>query len=513
MKPVKLVGSLLPLLLLLAFPARAQFVCLTNDDTIAIIGYNGPGGDVTIPDTIGDLPVTALGDFAFLSVTNLTSVTIGTNVTGIGSAFYNCVNLDRVSIGRSVTNLANAGNDTFCHAFLYCPRLTAIEVDALNPVYCSVNGVLFNKGTNVLLNYPDGKTGTYAVPSSVTIIGQSAFEDSNLATVILPDGVVTIPVYAFAGCSNLTTIEIPGSVSTIENGAFTRCSNLRAVTLPDSVTTLGEGVFYNCYALAAVKISNSVTNIGNGMFYCCRSLTNVVIPDSVTAIAELAFCSNSSMATLTLGRAITSIGDYAFYRCTNLTTLAIPDNVTTIGEAAFLGCKNLTNVTLGDRVATITNRAFYGCNNLKEVTIGRSISVIGDNAFGSCPNLTHVFFKGNAPSLAHPLALFNDSNATIYYLPGTADWGPTLAGRPTAPWLLPNPIILNFGSAFGVQTNRFGFIISWATNVSVVVEACTNLSNLSWEPMHTNTLTSGWSYFTDPDWTNYSGRYYRLRSP
>jgi hypothetical protein len=66
---------------------------------------------------------------------------------------------------------------------------------------------------------------------------------------------------------------------------------------------------------------------------------------------------------------------------------------------------------------------------------------------------------------------------------------------------------------FGVQTNRFGFMISWATNASVVVEACAGLANPTWSPVGTNTLVEGWSYFSDPEWTNSSGRFYRIRSP
>jgi hypothetical protein len=73
-------------------------------------------------------------------------------------------------------------------------------------------------------------------------------------------------------------------------------------------------------------------------------------------------------------------------------------------------------------------------------------------------------------------------------------------------------MILDWGPSFGVQTNAFGFIISWATNVSVVVEGSTNLANPTWSPMSTNTLTDGWSYFSDPQWTNHPGRFYRLRS-
>jgi hypothetical protein len=66
---------------------------------------------------------------------------------------------------------------------------------------------------------------------------------------------------------------------------------------------------------------------------------------------------------------------------------------------------------------------------------------------------------------------------------------------------------------FGVQNNQFGFTITGSSNLVIVVEACTNLSNPVWSPVATNTLTSGSSYFSDPQWTNYLGRFYRLRSP
>jgi hypothetical protein len=110
---------------------------------------------------------------------------------------------------------------------------------------------------------------------------------------------------------------------------------------------------------------------------------------------------------------------------------------------------------------------------------------------------------------------YNDIKATVYYLPGTTGWGTPgslFGGCPTALWMLPNPMILNYEPSFGVRTNRFGFIISWATNVSVVVEVC-SMTNSTWVPLQTNTLTGGWVYFSDPQWTNYPVRCYRLRSP
>jgi hypothetical protein len=63
-----------------------------------------------------------------------------------------------------------------------------------------------------------------------------------------------------------------------------------------------------------------------------------------------------------------------------------------------------------------------------------------------------------------------------------------------------------------VQSSQFGFTVSWATNLSVVVEAATDLGNPIWSPLATNALSGGTFYFTDPDWTNYLSRFYRARA-
>jgi len=63
-----------------------------------------------------------------------------------------------------------------------------------------------------------------------------------------------------------------------------------------------------------------------------------------------------------------------------------------------------------------------------------------------------------------------------------------------------------------VKTNAFGFIVSWATNLSVVVEACPDLVSSVWLPVGTNTLIDGWFYFSDPQWTSHPARFYRIRS-
>ena len=76
-----------------------------------------------------------------------------------------------------------------------------------------------------------------------------------------------------------------------------------------------------------------------------------------------------------------------------------------------------------------------------------------------------------------------------------------------------NPVIQATNGSFGVRTNQFGFTINWASGMSVAVDACTNLANPTWIPLATNTLTGGSLYFSDPDWSKYPTRFYRLRWP
>jgi hypothetical protein len=129
-------------------------------------------------------------------------------------------------------------------------------------------------------------------------------------------------------------------------------------------------------------------------------------------------------------------------------------------------------------VTSIGDDAFVYCDSLSSVTIPNGVTSIGDYVFARCTSLRGVYFQSNAPSLG--LNVFYGSPTTVYYLPGTTGCGVTFGGRPTALWVLPKPLILSNGPNFGVQTNRFGFIISWATNRSVMVEACTNLNKPTW---------------------------------
>src|ERR1039458_2619318 len=89
-----------------AFAVQGQFVYLTNsDNTIAITGYTGPGGAVTIPTNIAGRPVTSIGVEAFYHQTNVTFVTIPGSVTSIEELAFGCYSLAGVAFSFNLGSI------------------------------------------------------------------------------------------------------------------------------------------------------------------------------------------------------------------------------------------------------------------------------------------------------------------------------------------------------------------------------------------------------------------------
>ena len=263
-----------------------------------LLKYQGPGGDVTIPDN-----VSRIGKGAFRDCNNLTSITIPEGVDSIGEgAFAGC------------KGLADANGFVIIRESLY--------------------------------GYY-GPGGDVTIPIGVTSISDQAFWLCNsLTSVIIPETVTNIGEEAFWSCNSLASVTIPDSVTSIGKRAFEGCRSLTSVIIPVGVTSIGFGTFQWCESLTSVLIPRGVTNIGGAAFAFCSKLTSMTIPMGVTNIDAAAFASCSSLKSVTIPDSVTNIGDRAFFECKSLKSVTIPAGANSIGEDAFKGCKKLKKVTI-----------------------------------------------------------------------------------------------------------------------------------------------------------------------
>ena len=104
--------------------------------------------------------------------------------------------------------------------------------------YCVVDGVLFSADTTKLIAYPAlSKRGRYKVPKQVKVIGESAFRDARISSLVLPDGLKIIQDDAFAYCDNLKRIDIPLSVESIEGNDCFLSDSPKKVFIPQILIT------------------------------------------------------------------------------------------------------------------------------------------------------------------------------------------------------------------------------------------------------------------------------------
>ena len=202
-------------------------------------------------------------------------IVIEKGVTSVGDyAFRSCNNLTSIMISNSVTSIGN-------YAFFYCTSLTSVTI-----------------------------------PDNVTSIGNYAFAYTGLKSITIPDSVTNIGNYAFAGCKDLTSITIPDSVTSIGNYAFYNCSSLTSITIPDSVTSIGNSAFVGCKNLTSITIPDSVTSIGESTFKYCSNLKTISLScksslkrNDFGEQADLVSYTNQHLLTKTAAKAATCTED------------------------------------------------------------------------------------------------------------------------------------------------------------------------------------------------------------
>lgn len=314
-----------------------------------------------------------IGAYAF-SGSGIVKIELPSNIEKIGrGAFENCVSLGSVDMLN--VKIKELPQDTFRgdvslndikladsvvrlgkNSLSGCTELTTITANGISElkVIEGSGEVEFESGLQHTdwYNTIQEKEDVMLVLGSVVvrfILGSETVVDqtTNVLSVTIPEGIVTIAQGAFKGVDTVTQINIANSVTYIGKYAFEDCKDLNTVNFGGNVEIVDAYAFSGCTALKYVKLSDAMVTIGDGAFKN-TAITTAVYDDQRVKVED--------------------------------NGLTIPANVTSIGKEAFEGVNTLTIVNIGSKVVNIGDRAFYTSGNLYKVNWELDVnSTIGEN--------------------------------------------------------------------------------------------------------------------------------------
>ena len=186
---------------------------LYSDGTAEITKYTGSDKDVVIPSTIEGHTVTSLEQ----------------------NVFYNNTTVETIHIPATVTFMGRPG-DVMTTTFKGATSLRSITVEEGNPVYFSIDGVLFMYAATdrkpMLMVYPASKDGaSYYIPKNVGNICDYAFSETiNLNKIVVPENIKFLFISAFNELSNKDIIFCHTEPSQIKlSSGFTWLENCRII--------------------------------------------------------------------------------------------------------------------------------------------------------------------------------------------------------------------------------------------------------------------------------------------
>ncbi len=317
-----------------------------TDDGV-ILSYNGDKTNIIVPETVGGVTVSAIGDNVFNNST-LKNITLPYTVKRIGvSAFANS-NLASIT-AKGVVDVDNG-------AFEGCQSLVSVDMESVKTV-----GNRCFKNCKKLTEIPFDET--------VEEIGSNSFSFTSLSSAEFPN-VETVEC-AFEG-SKVVVANLPLVKNTYRT--FTDCSLLSSVNMP-SLENIGSFTFDNCTSLSNFSMNN------------VKTVDSYAFRGTPITNANLKKC--------------TSLGTQAFFDCEELTSVNIP-NVKVIEPKTFSYCYSLQNIDMKnvEKFDGLNEKYFTDCISLKGLYLPKSInlpniswssSMQSSIAFGTKPKLSFVF--------------------------------------------------------------------------------------------------------------------------
>lgn len=379
-----------------AFRQMATLTSVTLPSTVTQIGtwafYGTSITSVNLPEGL-----IALKQGCFRA-SMLKSVKIPSTLKDLGqSSFYECAHLKEITLPEGLEKIDNWALVATGLTKLHIPatvkqivdgairqnlQLNEITVAPGNTVYKSENGFVTSIADNRIVAGVTPR-GEMTVPEGIQTIGCWTFQGQTALTKLtLPSTLKTIEKWAFNGCENLLEVNLGTGVQSIDMAVFKGCVLLSKITFPKQLRKIGDSAFFGCISLPEAILNDGLGGIEMMAFQECKSLKKARIPGSVTLIGRDVFRSDSLLTEVILGEGLTKLGNTMFHS-TPLASITLPSTLTQLNNGAFQNTM-LASISLPTGLKSIGSNTFAG-TRLSKIEIPASVTSIGKDAFTAVP--------------------------------------------------------------------------------------------------------------------------------
>ena len=368
-----------------------------NDGTIAIATYKGTDKELTIPSTIDGKIVSTISQNAFVSnvfpsyLTKIEGIVIPSTITTIYTPFYWTYGTRNLIVYTEHSEVPNGwcdGWDNYVNKVVWNYGGSHGTTD---------DGFVWTSSSDssylTIIAY-NGNATNVVVPSIIdnsivgTISNNVFYNNSNIITVELENGITTIKEDAFWCCENLEILIIPDSVVNVEMYAVSACGKLTVCLVADSVPNTWSSHWNFVDHPFVVSYGGEYGTTENGLVWVKKNNGTVTIANCYSSETDISIPSHINNYN------VTRIAFYAFDYA-RIESISIPNTVRIIENHAFIDCNLLKTVVFESNscLETIGIEAFYHCSSLEKIVIPYSVYLIESGAFSGCSSLKEVQFE------------------------------------------------------------------------------------------------------------------------